>query len=390
MKNLSISIIGFGAAGTSVFVQLIKKLESKKIVGQNLIINIFEKENKLTRGIAYSSDQPSSLLNTKVNRSSIFGDGSSHFFNWVKKNIHTLSEIYPDLSNLSEDSFLPRSLFGMYLDQTFEYYANVAKNLNIKVNILMDEVIDIVEEECNTFLYTKTGHKLITNKIIFSTGHIYSSTFKKFENVSNFFNTPYPESTVLNSISKEKNILIIGSRLTAIDLAMAFLSKQHKGKITLASRSGLMPMIRSEPFNYTPKFISPATIKKNINLDNIITLLQAEFQHLYADQPFSSPLKESGCRNDFINEYFDTMNHLSHWQNLASMFDEFIEACWVNIADNERMTFIEKFLPLLTRYTATIPHETASLIIKHFLSNQLLLENSLLNINGTTLSLSIF
>lgn len=175
MKNLSISIIGFGAAGTSVFVQLIKKLESKKNVDKNLIINIFEKENKLTRGIAYLSDQPSSLLNTKVNRSSIFGDDSSHFFNWVKKNIYTLSRVYPDLSSLSEDSFLPRSLFGMYLDQTFEYYANIAKNLNIKVNILMDEVIDIIEEKSNTFLYTKTGHKVITNKIIFSTGHIYSN-----------------------------------------------------------------------------------------------------------------------------------------------------------------------------------------------------------------------
>lgn len=90
-----VSIIGGGAVGVSLLYQIIKKnTDSHSEV--NLEINIFEKNLRMGRGLAYANDSQINLLNRPADSMSAIHGNMNDFMHWLASN-NEWRHIYPDL-----------------------------------------------------------------------------------------------------------------------------------------------------------------------------------------------------------------------------------------------------------------------------------------------------
>jgi uncharacterized NAD(P)/FAD-binding protein YdhS len=99
-----IAIIGSGASGTLLAVNLIKNAGD-----QPLEINLIEKKERFGRGVAYSTTTDYHLLNVPANKMGAFPDDLEHFFKWLTARNY----------NYFSNDFVPRKIYGEYLRDLF-------------------------------------------------------------------------------------------------------------------------------------------------------------------------------------------------------------------------------------------------------------------------------
>jgi uncharacterized NAD(P)/FAD-binding protein YdhS len=214
---LKIAIVGSGFSCAS----LLWHLALQKKSGNSYYI--IDRNDGFGQGLPYTPSHSEFYMNVPSNKLGISPDDTHHFSNWLKK------------ENLSEE-FVHRSVFGNYLKDCFEESVKKLKD----VTLLQSEVIAI-EEEGTEFSVQIAGHeKILVDAVVLATGPVSSPmpvsgrTLKK-KNI--LFEDPW---TYVQSKEQFDNILILGTGLTACDIACHALSRSTQ-KIYMFSRHGLLP-----------------------------------------------------------------------------------------------------------------------------------------------------
>src|SRR5262245_5918176 len=101
MTVQQISIIGSGFCGTALAIQLLHHAKGP------LQIQLINRSGRLARGLAYGTRSASHLLNVPAGRMSLCPDRPDDFLLYVQTRL-------PDART---GDFLPRSLYGDYLEQ---------------------------------------------------------------------------------------------------------------------------------------------------------------------------------------------------------------------------------------------------------------------------------
>ena len=99
-----IAIVGAGFSGTLLALHLLRRCPPGSKV------TLIERGVQFGRGAAYSTGNPSHLLNVPAGKMSAFHDQPHHFVEWL--------EAQPDLpvdGPVSDGSFVPRQVFGNYV-----------------------------------------------------------------------------------------------------------------------------------------------------------------------------------------------------------------------------------------------------------------------------------
>ena len=99
-----ITIIGGGASGTLLAVNLIKHSDENPIE-----INLVEKAGEIGCGGAFSTAQDINLLNVPAAKMGAFTDEVEHFHKWLAENDY----------DYAPDDFVPRKIYGEYLREVF-------------------------------------------------------------------------------------------------------------------------------------------------------------------------------------------------------------------------------------------------------------------------------
>lgn len=121
-----VAIIGGGAAGTLVAMQLIRQAH------QPLQIRIFDQAAQFQTGVAYAPSDFSQLLNVAASRMSAWPEQSNHFVEWVQQ-----QPAYCAIdTDILAQSYLPRSLYGQYLKQQWQLSLSEAAGKGIEVALL--------------------------------------------------------------------------------------------------------------------------------------------------------------------------------------------------------------------------------------------------------------
>ena len=142
MNKIKIGIVGFGATGLSLFLQLIDDIIKLKLIDL-VVINIFEKSDNIGCGLAYIMDFDCNILNRTSSRMSIRHEKPSDFYTWIKNNLHNVVKKYPGIDFLDINSYLPRSVFGLYLQDSYLNGLDLAKRNGVEVKIIQEEVVDV-------------------------------------------------------------------------------------------------------------------------------------------------------------------------------------------------------------------------------------------------------
>ena len=231
--NNHIAIIGGGFSGCLVFIQLLNKITVPTK------ISIINKEFPLGRGIAYSTNNHSHLLNVRTARMSAFPDDANHFINWILSKKELANYHTPDLPEL----FVPRAIYGKYIEELLNESIKSKKEF-IDTSIFEDEVIDMAKAEIGFDLHLKNAGVINVTKVALCTGIQPPTSIPGARNLKEderVFINPWDKRSTEN-IKTDDPILIVGSSLTAADTILSLLDNNFAGKIYLLSRHGGIPL----------------------------------------------------------------------------------------------------------------------------------------------------
>ncbi len=222
-----ITIIGGGASGTLLAVNLIRHSAKKP-----LEINLIEKRSRFGRGVAYGTRLETHLLNVPAAKMGAFPDDLEHFHRWLIQRGH----------DFGPNAFVPRMLFGDYVRDVFEQ-ASRQMPAGVSLRRIDDEVSDAVRNRKTVEITLRSGQKIESDLVALAFGNFAppdpSVSDLSFTAARKYFDDPWG-SRLYETIEPDDSILIIGTGLSMVDLAMHFHKNGHRGKISAISTRGML------------------------------------------------------------------------------------------------------------------------------------------------------
>ncbi len=227
-----IAIVGGGASGTILLLHLLETIKSPFSVA------LIQKGHATGKGVAYSTTDPSHLLNVRAGRMSAYAAESSHFCEWLRQQPKYPEALGPDKEN---EAFVPRYLYGRYLQDTLQA-ALTGKREEFVIDFIPAFATN-VEQEDGYILTTDDGRKISANRICIATGIEAPNALPGMKEPiidSRIHINPWLEK--FPALESTGDILIIGTGLTMIDNVLSILGSGYKGKIIALSKHGHLPM----------------------------------------------------------------------------------------------------------------------------------------------------
>jgi len=226
-----IAIIGGGFSGTMTGVHLIRNARAP------LEIKLINETDALNTGIAYNPYSKKALLNVVSSRMSAFASDPDHFLNWVMQQDHFRDKDRTLIAN----SFLPRYLYGEYLQDIWKDALKQAEGKKIQVDVISSSVKDLTLLKDSIDIELKDKARLSTKYAIIASGnHLPGNPNIKgsfFTSSANYFQNPWDIRSVSGINSKEP-VLIIGNGLTMVDTVNGLLENGFQGQIVSISPNG--------------------------------------------------------------------------------------------------------------------------------------------------------
>lgn len=236
-----ITIIGGGASGTLLAINLLQYSSDG-----SLEINLVEKRASIGRGVAFSTEQDAHLLNVPAAKMGAFPDNVEHFHAWLVENGYSYQPF----------SFVPRRIFGQYLRENLEK-AYEERNPNVNLNIFDDEAVDIAFDESKAQVILRTGDVLYSERVVLAFGNFLpphpTVEDLSFVNSERYFQDPW-SSQLFEKVKTDDSVLVVGTGLSMVDVAIQLFKNGHRGKIQAISTRGLLPAVHRLGFTYPPFF----------------------------------------------------------------------------------------------------------------------------------------
>jgi uncharacterized NAD(P)/FAD-binding protein YdhS len=224
-QRATVAIIGGGFTGAALAAQLLREGD------RSVSVVVIERGPSRGRGVAYGTQYGWHLLNVPSCNMSAFADDPDHFLRWARKNYD---------SRVEAGSFLPRRVYGQYLETILRDAEEAHPG---QLRWVCDEAGSIVRSKNETHILLRSGGTVIADKVVLALGNFPPS------------NPPLPGRSVsseryvsfawsagaLRGVEKENSVLLVGTGLTAVDLAVALRAKEFRGTIHLLSRRGFLP-----------------------------------------------------------------------------------------------------------------------------------------------------
>ncbi|WP_367867674.1 FAD/NAD(P)-binding protein [Pedobacter sp. WC2423] len=320
-----IGILGGGPSGLFMFKRLIESGRT------DIVINIFERKNKLGSGMPYSVEGAGDehITNVSSNEIPLLVTSLADWIKSVPKD--TLDKFHIDPLRFNEYKVLPRLLFGQYLTSQFDLLRKMASENGIEYQIFYNSIVtDIIDYPDQEMVVVEINDKeqFKFDQIIICTGHNWP---KKHEGkVPGYFDSPYPPTKL--ALKLDHPVAIKGSSLTAVDAIRTLarhngtFDKDNNGhlfyqlldhspnfKLVLHTRNGMLPAVRfhlEDSHLANDSLLTAEEIAEHIALNNGFLSLDYIFE-----KDFKLPIKEKEP------EFYEKIKEMSLEEFVTAMMD---------------------------------------------------------------------
>ncbi|MBT8361931.1 MAG: FAD/NAD(P)-binding protein, partial [Deltaproteobacteria bacterium] len=316
------------------------------------------------------------------------------FQDWVKRNRESLQTRHPELITVfaSTDSqppqyrHYPRAVMGEYLKSQFEAGVEAARNLGMSVELYPNcEVTDLFEHDGHINLQVRGNLNTPSSfcyaeGVLLATGHWFES-----QETENYFPSPWPASELLIGIPAAETVGVIGSSLSAIEVALTLTSDGHfvrqpsgtlsylpsgsPRKLVLYSRNGLLPRVRGQSGPRQNRYLTCNRIRQliedtpyQLTLSVIFELLDRELSAAYGYpfdwQQLRRPTGDAAqiLEQDIHNaQRGDGSDGELVWQTILVQIFPVVRDLYLNLTLDERKRFDRHFTTLFFMHAATQP-----------------------------------
>ncbi|MBL8763468.1 MAG: FAD/NAD(P)-binding protein [Phycisphaerae bacterium] len=229
-ERMDITIIGAGFSGTLTAVHLVR-------ARSDIRVTLVERSGRFGPGLAYSTPDPSHLLNVPAGNMSAFDDQPSHFLDWARSadpSIHT-------------GSFVRRSLYGEYIRSVLDAARSAHPD---RIRLCHDEALRGRWDNGSWHVELRSGEALTSAALVLALGNTPPQpppgadvrVFGHAGYVSNPWNVER-----LRAIDAGASVLLIGAGLTMVDAVLTLRDRGHTGPMTAISRHGVAPRTHRSP-----------------------------------------------------------------------------------------------------------------------------------------------
>lgn len=216
-------IIGGGFSGTLLAINLARFGGPRTVV-------VERRAEQMARGVAYSTPHPSQLLNVRAGGMSAFPDRPDHFAQWVAGRGGT-----------GAAAFVPRALYGAYLREML-----VESGLTAGDRLVMreGEATDVIETADGVAVVLDDGTRIAADAAVLAVGNLppHDPPGIDGDALSDdaYIRDPWRHDPTAG-LNGGDRVLLLGTGLTAIDVALALDASGFGGEIVALSRRGLTP-----------------------------------------------------------------------------------------------------------------------------------------------------
>ncbi len=221
---LPVAIVGAGFSGTLLAINLVR---------QGASVVLVEREGAhFAKGVAYGTRQVGHLLNVRAANMSAFPEDPDHFLRWLG------SDASPG-AGAKANRFVPRVTYGHYLHE--ELMAALTASPE-RLAIRQGEACDATLSERGVDLHMADGEVLAARAVVLASGNFAPAMLPVLADLPGSILRPDPwAEDALEGLDDDAHVLLVGTGLTAADMAISLDRAGFGGKITALSRRGLMP-----------------------------------------------------------------------------------------------------------------------------------------------------
>lgn len=232
-SKCTVVIVGGGFTGTATAVNL------ARLCAGPLKVTVINKDSLPCRGVAYATRNPSHILNVPARNMSALPDVPDHFVKWLcaRPEFHGRPMAF-------DDEFVPRWIFGSYLEDLFSKHAQAARQKDIELEMLRDEAMDIRLDAGKPVVQLAAGGTLRADKVVLALGNQKPAPLRipgLDLNDARYIGNPWREWDG-QLPSPDKAVVLAGTGLTMVDVFLTLSDRDWRGKIYAVSPNGLLPL----------------------------------------------------------------------------------------------------------------------------------------------------
>ncbi|KAJ5565003.1 hypothetical protein N7513_001245 [Penicillium frequentans] len=278
-------------------------------------------------------------------------------------------------TSLKEGEFPSRLNYGEYLQHTWAQAMSAAEQAGLNVSVIHEEAKAIERLSDGAFsLALSNGTTLVSQAVVLALGNFTSVYNSHLLNLPGFFPSPWPLSQ-FKSIPPRSSVVVVGSRLSAIDAATYLCDNGHKGTITLMSRSGRLPRVQGDQTTYSRRYVL-YELAKQLESDPDDSLLQvtsglmAELSHA-TNGDWSWIIDDPSPEKQLRQDIKAAMTNQVQWQAVLRGTAPVVERYWNRLSPRSQQLFMEKYHSTWMRFRHGMPVQNAQKIARMLESGQL-------------------
>lgn len=247
----SVAVIGGGLAGSLFGLKLAKARPDYRVT-------IIEATRRLGRGLAYGACTPRHLLNVPISRMEV--GLTPGFEDWLKDNPAAQGDLAAALEESGGDLhsvFMPRALFGAYLEERLE--DAIVTDPGPGLTVIRGEAIGLLARPARG-VRLSDGREITADTIVLATGNLAPGTpggpDRWLYDSPAFVPDPWAPDA-FDGVASDDPLLLLGTGLTTVDIVLKLGAAGHHGPILATSRRGLLPQVH-EAGGAWPAFLEAA------------------------------------------------------------------------------------------------------------------------------------
>lgn len=216
-KRVPAAIVGGGFSGTMVAANLGRR---------GIRSVIIEATDRAGQGAAYSTREPAHLLNVRAGFMSAWADEPDDFVQY---------------SGVDPQDFAERRQYGAYLRSILDSAIESGT-----VELVEDRAVGAAHESGAWRVKLDSGRTVEADALVLATGNQPPAQLATFAGLGDrVIDNPWGEeakAAVADVAARDGEVLIVGTSLTMVDVALSLHSAGHRGRILALSRRGKVPL----------------------------------------------------------------------------------------------------------------------------------------------------
>ncbi|RCW63224.1 FAD/NAD(P)-binding protein [Pseudorhodoferax soli] len=370
-----VAVVGGGSVATSYLFHFVEAWEARPGAPSAEVV-VYEPRESVGRGGAYDVDLDSNLLNVTAGSMSVAGDDRQHFFRWLKQNGITEFRGEP----ITMDGFLPRPLFGQYLEEAYRDVLQRAERCGVAIEHRRAAALELERLASGFGVRASDGSRESYDRVVLAIGNLDSIAFPQLKGDPRYFDTPYPVRSLCNAIPSDATVGILGTSLSAIDAIAALAANGHRGLIVCVSRNGRLPCVRGTMNAPTPLRVGfkqwlTAMVEtgQRVPLKVLIDRIQEELA-TYSIQA-ADLLQLAEVNPDPLRFLEDELRESSsaprNWQSFGNALNDVVDQLWHLLSPEDRQTFDRTIRPIWMARRVTFPIANARTLARMMQNGQL-------------------